>query len=48
MSRIVIVGGHGKVALLTAPLLLAAGHEVISLIRNPDHAPEVESAGAAP
>ena len=38
--RIVIIGGHGKVALLLAPLLVAEGHEVSSLVRNPD-APEV-------
>ncbi|AYD90579.1 NAD-dependent epimerase/dehydratase family protein [Actinomyces sp. 2119] len=48
MSRIVIVGGHGKVALLTAPLLVEAGHEVLSLIRNPDHAEEVSATGALP
>ena len=46
MSRIVIVGGHGKIALLLAPLLREQGHEVTSLIRNPDHAADVEAAGA--
>lgn len=44
--RITIIGGHGKVALLTAPLLVEAGHEVISVIRNPDHARDVEATGA--
>lgn len=47
MSRTVIIGGHGKVALLLTPLLVAAGHEVTSLIRNPDQAADVEAAGAA-
>lgn len=43
---IVIIGGHGKVALLLAPLLVNQGHSVTSLIRNPDHASEVELTGA--
>ncbi|MCE1179642.1 MAG: NAD(P)H-binding protein [Micrococcales bacterium] len=44
--KIAIIGGHGKIALLLAPLLAEAGHEVTSLIRNPDHAGDVEAAGA--
>lgn len=48
MTRTVIIGGHGKVALLAAPLLAEAGHDVTSIIRNPEHAAEVEAAGAAP
>jgi uncharacterized protein YbjT (DUF2867 family) len=46
--RIVIIGGHGKVALLLAPLLTGAGHEVTSLIRNPAHADDVAETGATP
>ncbi|CAM3989764.1 NAD(P)H-binding protein [Janibacter anophelis] len=46
MSRIIVIGGHGKVALLLAPLLVEEGHEVTSVIRNPDHAAEVEAGGA--
>ena len=46
MSRIIILGGHGKVALLAEPLLTAAGHDVDAVIRNPDHAAEVEATGA--
>ena len=41
--RITIFGGHGKVALLLAPLLVEAGHEVTSVIRNPDHVSDVEA-----
>ena len=41
MTRTVIIGGHGKVALLAAPLLAEAGHDVVSIIRNPDHAEDV-------
>ena len=47
MSRIALIGGHGKVALLTIPLLVADGHEVTAIIRNPDHTAEVEELGAA-
>jgi uncharacterized protein YbjT (DUF2867 family) len=48
MSRIALIGGHGKVALLVEPLLAADGHEVSAIIRNPDHAPQVEATGATP
>ena len=48
MAKITIIGGHGKVALLTAPLLASAGREVTSLIRNPDHADDVTASGARP
>ena len=46
MSRIVVIGGHGKVALRLAPQLVEAGHEVVSVIRNPEHTAEVEQTGA--
>ncbi|WP_103062251.1 NAD(P)H-binding protein [Actinomyces qiguomingii] len=46
MSRIVIVGGHGKVALLLAPLLVQRGDDVVSLIRDPAQAEDVEATGA--
>lgn len=48
MSRIAIIGGHGKVALLLAPLLVEQDHTVTAVIRNPDHAAEVEAVGATP
>lgn len=48
MSRVAIIGGHGKIALLLAPLLVEQGHSVTALIRNPEHAREVEEAGATP
>lgn len=48
MSRIAILGGHGKVALLLAPILVADGHEVTSVFRNPDHEAEVAATGARP
>lgn len=46
--RVVIVGGHGKIALITERLLSARGDSVAGLIRNPDHADEVRVAGAEP
>ncbi|MGO4186184.1 SDR family oxidoreductase [Pseudarthrobacter sp. TAF60_1] len=48
MNSIVIIGGHGKVALHLSTLLTAEGHSVTSIIRNPDHAADVEATGAAP
>ena len=35
-DRIVILGGHGKIALLAAPRLTAAGFTVDSVIRKED------------
>lgn len=46
MSRIIIFGGHGRIALLLAPLLTERGDEVTSVIRNPDHIADVEATGA--
>ena len=46
--RVVVAGGHGKIAMLLHPLLAARGDEVRALIRNPDHADEVRRAGAEP
>lgn len=45
-QRIVIIGGHGKIALLLAPLLVRAGHHVTSVVRNPAHAEDVNATGA--
>ncbi len=46
--KIVIAGGHGKIAMLLHPILKEKGHEVIGLIRNPNQAEELEAAGAKP
>lgn len=48
MSRIAIIGGHGKVALRLAPLLVRDGHQVTSIVRNADHEDEVRATGATP
>ncbi|GAB3190800.1 SDR family oxidoreductase [Nesterenkonia suensis] len=47
-KRVVILGGHGKVALLAAPKLVDAGWRVDSLIRNPEHREDVAATGATP
>ncbi|WP_053352757.1 SDR family oxidoreductase [Leucobacter musarum] len=48
MAQIILFGGHGKIALLTEPLLAQRGDSVTAVIRNPDHADEVRAAGAEP
>jgi uncharacterized protein YbjT (DUF2867 family) len=44
--RVTLFGGHGKIALILAPMLVDAGHEVTSVVRNPDHVADVEATGA--
>ncbi len=44
--RIAIVGGHGKVALHLHPLLAAAGHTPLALVRSESYRDELESLGA--
>ena len=44
--RIVIAGGHGKIALLLERLLAERGDQAVGLIRNPAHGADVRKAGA--
>jgi uncharacterized protein YbjT (DUF2867 family) len=44
--RIVIAGGHGKIALLLEHLLTERGDQAVALIRNPAHVADVREAGA--
>ena len=44
--RIVIAGGHGKIALILERLLSQRGDSVAGFIRNPDHAADLQAAGA--
>jgi uncharacterized protein YbjT (DUF2867 family) len=44
--RVVIAGGHGKIALLLERLLAGRGDQAVGLIRNPAHVADVHSAGA--
>ena len=43
---VVVAGGHGKVGLRLLKLLAARRDRARGLIRNPDHAPDLEAAGA--
>jgi uncharacterized protein YbjT (DUF2867 family) len=44
--RVVIAGGHGKIALLLERLIAERGDQAVGLIRNPAHADDVRKAGA--
>jgi uncharacterized protein YbjT (DUF2867 family) len=44
--RIVVAGGHGKIALRVARRLSGDGHEVTGIVRNPGHVADVQGAGA--
>ncbi|SCF11487.1 Nucleoside-diphosphate-sugar epimerase [Micromonospora coriariae] len=46
--RVVIAGGHGKIALLLERSLAARGDTAVGLIRNPDQAAALRAAGATP
>ena len=44
--RVVIAGGHGKIALLLERLLAEHGYQAVGLIRTPAHVADVHKAGA--
>ena len=44
--NVMILGGHGKVALKASPKIVEAGHTLTSVVRNPDHVADVEATGA--
>jgi uncharacterized protein YbjT (DUF2867 family) len=46
--NVLVVGGHGKIALRLLRLLAERGDVARGLIRNPDHAGDLERAGAEP
>jgi uncharacterized protein YbjT (DUF2867 family) len=48
MSKVAIIGGHGKIALKLAKILTDGGHEVTSLIRNPDQEKDITDVRATP
>lgn len=47
-KKILVIGGHGRVALHALPLLSKAGHDVSALIRKPEYEPDIVEAGATP
>jgi uncharacterized protein YbjT (DUF2867 family) len=46
MSRIVVVGGHGRTGILVVEKLLAEKHAVVATIRNPRHMADLVKRGA--
>jgi uncharacterized protein YbjT (DUF2867 family) len=48
MSRVIVIGGHGKVALLLHPLLAARGDESLGIVRDPAQADDVRATGGVP
>ncbi len=44
--RVVIAGGHGQIALLLERMLAERGDEPVGIVRNPQHVPDLERAGA--
>jgi uncharacterized protein YbjT (DUF2867 family) len=44
--RVVVAGGHGKIALLLERLLAERGDQAVGLIRDPAHAADVHKTGA--
>jgi len=44
--RIVIAGGHGKIAQLLERSLADRGHETVGIVRNADHTADLEALGA--
>jgi uncharacterized protein YbjT (DUF2867 family) len=48
MARVIVIGGHGKIALQLARMLSERGDEVSSVFRNPEHSDDVAGTGAKP
>src|SRR5882757_5507702 len=46
--KVAIAGGHGKIGRRLTRLLARQGDQVVSLIRNPDHAGDVSADGGQP
>jgi uncharacterized protein YbjT (DUF2867 family) len=43
--KVVIAGGHGKIALRLTKLLVDRGDEVVGIVRNPDHVEDIKQVG---
>ncbi|KZX22707.1 SDR family oxidoreductase [Rathayibacter tanaceti] len=48
MTRIAVIGAHGKVGQQILHLLYDAGHESVGVIRNPEHAEDIVRLGSEP
>lgn len=47
-KRIVIAGGHGKIAQILTEMLTDRGDQVVGLIRNLDHTADIQALGGEP
>ena len=47
-KRVVIAGGHGKIAQILTELLTDQGDQVVGLIRNLDHTADIQALGGEP
>jgi len=48
MTRVAVIGAHGKIGQRILHLLYDAGHESIGVVRNPDHAEDIIRLGSEP
>lgn len=46
--RVLLLGGHGKIAMKLTPMLTAKSWDVTSVVRNEDHKSEIMSLGNGP
>ncbi|MBW7461735.1 NAD(P)H-binding protein, partial [Paenibacillus sepulcri] len=46
--KIIVAGASGVIGRALIPLLLKAGHEVVGLTRNTEHAEELKDKGVQP
>ena len=44
--RVIVVGGHGQIALRLQRILTAGGHPALGIVRNPAHLDDVRASGA--
>ncbi|MBF4462201.1 MULTISPECIES: SDR family oxidoreductase [unclassified Rathayibacter] len=48
MTRVAVIGAHGKVGQRILHLLYDAGHESVGVVRNPEHAEDIIRLGSEP
>ncbi|SMH37365.1 Uncharacterized conserved protein YbjT, contains NAD(P)-binding and DUF2867 domains [Rathayibacter oskolensis] len=48
MTRVAVIGAHGKIGQRILHLLYDAGHDSVGVIRNPDHAEDIIRLGSEP
>ena len=48
MTRVAVIGAHGKVGQQILHLLYDAGHEAVGVVRNPEHSEDIVRLGGEP